>query len=215
MSLYDRLNASPNHDTTGWAPLEPEEFFREDAAAPLTASQWPNRFMYRTGVGIVQSVGGVWVAVTEPRTLFVPAMDAVAGATAGWLVTGADDGLARLPAAETSSTLVIPIRGINVGDTIQAVRVLGQVESAGANATLVMSVRKSTAVVGDFTDAELDTANIGTVTADTLISAAVLEVTALGEVLGALESVYVLLTGTTAALTDIAIAGVQVDVLRA
>ncbi len=146
------------------------------------------------------------------RQRFVPAGDAVAGATAGWLVTGADDGLARLPAEETSSTLVVPLKGLNIGDMVTGVRAIGQVESAGANVTCIMSVRKATAVVGDFTDAELDTANVGTLTADTLISGTVLEVTGLAETLTEIEMLYVLLTGTTAALTDIAISGFVVTV---
>lgn len=149
------------------------------------------------------------------RELFVPAGDALAGATAGWVVTGADDGLARLPASQTSSTLVVPLKGLHIGDTITGVRAIGQVESAGANATLVMSVRKSTAAAADFTDAELGTANVGTLTADTLISDTVLEVTALTEVLAETELLYVLLTGTTAAATDIAISGFVVTVTEA
>ncbi len=150
--------------------------------------------------------------VRDSRQFIVPAANAVAGATAGWLVTGADDALAILPAEETSSTLVISIPGLFIGDIVTGIRVIGQVESAGANATLVMSVRKATAAVADFTDAEIDTANVGTLVADTLISGSVLEVVDLTETVTALETLYVLLTGTTAALTDIAISGLIVDV---
>ena len=147
-------------------------------------------------------------AVTRTgRELFSPAGDGVAGATAGWVVTGADDGLARLPVSQTSSTLVVPLKGLAIGDIVTGVRAIGQVESAGANVTLVMSVRKATAVAGDFTDAEIGTANVGTLTADTLISGTVLEVTGLTETLIETEMLYVLLTGTTAALTDIALSG--------
>lgn len=144
------------------------------------------------------------------RELLVPAADAVAGAASGWLVTGANDGLARLPAAETNSTLVIPVKGLHVGDTVTGMRVIGQVESVGANATLILSARKSTAAIADFVDAEMGTANIGTVSADTLIEDTVLEVTGLTEVLDELETIYALLTGTTAALTDIAIGGLVI-----
>ncbi len=165
-----------------------------------------------TNKGAVTNEGPV---VRTGRELLVPAADALAGATAGWLVTGADDGLARLPASKTDATLIIPLKGVYVGDTVTGVRVIGQVESAGANVTLIASVRKSTAVVGDFTDVELGTDNVGTLTADTLISGTVLEVTALTETLTEIESLYVLLTGTTAALTDIAISGIVVTVTEA
>lgn len=212
MSLYDRGNASPNHDRMNWTPLEPEEFFREDPAQPVAASEYTNAFMWRDGVGLVQSNGTDWIPLELARTLFVPAADGVVGATAGWEF--GDDGLARLPASQTNSTLVIPIKGLNIGDTITGVRAIGQAESAGATAVLAMSVRKATAAAGDFTDAELDAAASGDMTADTLISEAVVGVTGLTEVLASLESLYVLLTGTTAALTDIAVAGVEVDVLR-
>lgn len=216
MSLYDRGNASPNHDRQFWVPLEPVSAFTEDPANPQNAVDWAGRYMHRAGSGLMRSDGTSWITVAPTnKQLIVSAMDGAAGATAGWAVTGSNDGAARLPASQTSSTLVVPIRGLNIGDQVTAVRAIGQVESAGANVTLVMSVRKSTAAVADITDAELGTDNVGTLVADTLISASVLEVAALTETLDALESVYVLLTGTTAALTDIAITGFVVDVTRA
>lgn len=152
-------------------------------------------------------------AVTRTgRQVFVPAGDAVAGATAGWVVTGADDGLARLPASQTNSTLVVPLKGLHVGDTVTGVSVIGQVESAGANVSFTLDVRKSTAAAADFTDASLDTAASGTLTAQTLITSAGTEVavTGLTEVLAEGESLYALITGTTAALTDIAVSGLLV-----
>jgi hypothetical protein len=147
--------------------------------------------------------------VRTGRQLFVPAADAIAGATAGWLVTGANDNLARLPASKTNSTLVIPLKGLHIGDTLTAVSITGQVESAGNIATLAIDIRKSTAAVADFTDASLDTDASGDLTADTLITAAgtPIGVAALGEVLAEGESLYALITGTTAASTDIAVAG--------
>ncbi len=155
------------------------------------------------------------VLTRTARELFVPAADGVAGATAGWVVTGADDGLARLPVSQTSSTLVIPIKGLAVGDTVTGVRVIGQVESAGANVSLTLSARKSTAAAGDFVDAELGSDTTGVLTADTLLSGTALEVTGLSDVVTELESFYALLTGTTEALTDIAVSGVVVTVDQA
>jgi hypothetical protein len=142
----------------------------------------------------------------------VPAFNGKAGATAGWVVTGADDGLARIPASQTASTLVIPIPGLHIGDKLTGISGVGQVESGGNNATLVMSVRKATAVAADFTDAEIGTGNVGTLTADTLISSAgtPLAVTGLAEVLAEGEHLYALLTSTTGVAVDIALAGLIV-----
>ena len=142
--------------------------------------------------------------------------NAKVGATAGWIITAADNiSQATLPAAETSSTLVVPITGLNIGDTLTGVSVSGQVESAGANVTLIMSVRKTTAVAAGNTDAELGTDNVGTLTADTLINSTTLAVIGLSEVLTEGEAVYVLFTGTTAAVTDIALNSIIATVTRA
>lgn len=141
--------------------------------------------------------------------------NAKVGATAGWIITAADDiSQATLPAAETASTLIVPVTGLNIGDTITGVSVSGQVESAGANVTLVMSVRKTTAVAAGNTDAEIGTDDVGTLTADTLISSANLVVTGLTEVLAEGEAIYVRLTGTTAAVTDIALNSIIATVTR-
>lgn len=139
--------------------------------------------------------------------------NAKVGATAGWVVTaGTDICHATLPAGQTASTLVVPITGLCIGDTLTAVSAMGQVESAGNTATLVMSIRKQTAVAADNTDAELGTDNIGNATADTLLSSANLAVTGLSEVLAEGETLYALFTGTTAASTDIALTGLLVTV---
>lgn len=130
--------------------------------------------------------------------------NAKVGATAGWVITaGTNICHATLPASQTNSTLVVPITGLSIGSTLTAVSAQGQVESAGGNVTLVMSVRKLTNAAADNTDAEIGTDNVGTLTADTKITSAELGVTGLTEVLAADESLYVLFTGTTAASTDI------------
>lgn len=126
------------------------------------------------------------------------------GATAGWVVTASTDKQhATLPASQTSSTLVCPLPDLPVGATVTAVSVAGQVESAGGNVTLVMSFRKQTNAAADNTDAEIATDNVGTLTADTKVTSAELGVTGTSEIIASDESLYVLLTGTTAASTDI------------
>lgn len=170
---------------------------------------------FKSGASIVLESGATQVRAGV-QILTPICGNAKVGATSGWIITAADDiSQATLPAAETSSTLIIPITGLNIGDTLTGVSVSGQVESAGANATLVLSVRKTVAVAAGNTDAELGTDNVGTLTADTLISSANLAVTGLTEVLAEGEAVYVLLTGTTAALTDIALNSIIATVTRA
>ena len=133
------------------------------------------------------------------------------GATAGWVITASTDKChATLPAGQTASTLVVPITGLPVGALITAVSCTGQVESAGNNVTLTMDVRKLTVAAADNVDASLGTDDVGTLTADTVLSSANLAVTGLTEVLAAGETVYVLLTGTTAASTDIDLTGIIV-----
>lgn len=141
--------------------------------------------------------------VQESLQLFVPALTGKVGATVGWIVEGVDEGLALLPAAETDSTLIIPLP-LHIGDTLNGVSIIGQIESAGAVATLDLDVRLATVDVNDFTDISLDTDASGDVTADEVVT---VEVVGLDEPLTVGEMIYVVITGTTAALTDIAIAG--------
>lgn len=142
--------------------------------------------------------------------------NAKVGATAGWVITGGTNIChATLPASQTSSTLVVPITGLNIGDTLTAVGATGQVESAGANVTLTMSIRKLTTAAADNTDAEIGTDNVGTLVADTILSSANLGVTGLTEVLAEGETLYALFTGTTAASTDIDLTGLVVTITTA
>lgn len=150
------------------------------------------------------------------RVLSIPIMNAKVGATAGWVITaGTNIAHATLPASQTNSTLVVPISGLEVGDIVTAVAVGGQVESAGGNVTLAMDVRKLTNAAADNTDASIGTDDVGTLTADTVISASNLAVTGLTETLAANETLYVLLTGTTAASTDIDLTHLLVTVTKA
>lgn len=155
---------------------------------------------------------------TQSLQLVVPiGGNAKVGATAGWVITGGTNiDHATLPAAQTNATLVIGIDGLQVGDIVTAFAVCGQVESAGGNVTLIASLRKLTNAAADNVDAEIATDNVGTLTADTILSAANLGAT-LGtpETVAADEKVYLLLTGTTAAATDIDITHAIITITRA
>jgi hypothetical protein len=141
--------------------------------------------------------------------------DGKAGATAGWAVGGGavNTGLlATLPASQTGSTLVVPVPGLKVGDTITGFHLIGQIESAGGAVTLDADLRKLTAAAADVADASINTMTQISVTADTAITSANSAVTGLTEVVAADETFYLLLTGTTAASTDIALQGVALTV---
>ncbi|MCC6775647.1 MAG: hypothetical protein IT537_03265 [Hyphomicrobiales bacterium] len=165
----------------------------------------------------LRNVGATGTLGTNSVTFIVPASPnaKLAGSGAGW-VLAADDAvnLLTLPASQTSEVVGIAIPGLQVGDIVTAVGVVGQVESAGGNVTLAMDVRKHTAAAADVADASLGTDNVGTLTADTILSAANLGVTGLTETMAADEMLYVNLTGTTAGSTDIAIMALVVTVTR-
>ena len=134
------------------------------------------------------------------------------GAGAGWTLGGGavNTGLmATMAASQTAGTLVVPIPGLKVGDTITAFSLVGQIESAGGIATLDADLRKHTAAAADVTDASVGAIVQISVTADAIVSAAK---SALAEVVAADETFYVLLTGTTAAATDLALQGITITV---
>lgn len=151
-------------------------------------------------------------AVKDTVTVFVPAGIGRAGATAGWTNTGANLNEALLPQSQTASTFTIPLTGLQVGDTISAFKVVAQVESAGGTATLDADLRKLTNAAGDPTDASIGAITQVSVTADTAVASA--KTLAAAEVLASGESLYLLLTGTTAASTDVRLLGFEVTVLR-
>lgn len=131
-----------------------------------------------------------------------------AGATAGWVVGGATNlGEATLPASQTGSTMVVPIRGLKVGDTITAFKVHLQIESAGGTVTIDADLRKLTTAAADPTDASVGAITQISVTADTAVATSK---TGLSDVVGADEWYYVLITGTTAGSTDVRFLGVSI-----
>lgn len=165
--------------------------------------------------------GGLSLKCTEivgrTQRFIVPICgNAKVGATAGWVITAGDNiSHATLPASQTNSTLIIPITDLQIGDTITGVSVTGQVTSAGGAVTLPMDVRTQTTASGGNTDASLGTSNVGSLVANTLISSANLKVTGLTTILTEGKTVYLLLTGTTAASTSIDITGLVLTITRA
>lgn len=157
-------------------------------------------------------------SVIRTTQRIIPAGAGKAGATAGWAHPSAHAGftnasVAGLPASQTGSTWVIPINGLKVGDTITAFSVDAQIESAGGTVTLDADMRKITVVAADSTDASIGAITQVSVTADTAVSSS--KTLATAEVMAEGETVYVLLTGTTAASTDIQLSGLTVTVTEA
>lgn len=156
--------------------------------------------------GVLDVQGSLVQTITKQITV-----GAKVGGTAGWVVGAADDkaSLARLPASQSAATLVVPLTDLPVGATITGIGINGQIESAGGAVTLDMSLRKQTVAAGDLADAAVSGAAIAqvSVTADTAVAAAD---TFTGVAVSADVGYYLLITGTTAAATDIDLAGVTV-----
>jgi len=133
------------------------------------------------------------------------------GTTAGWVVPAAADAahLATLPQSQTASTLVIPITmPLKVGDTITAWTINGQIDSGGNTATLDAKLYKHTEATAGFANAAVGSGMAQlSKTADYKV---VEGESGLSEVVAADESFYLLVTGTTAATTDIEIASITV-----
>lgn len=139
------------------------------------------------------------------------------GGTAGWVVNAADDknSLARLPASQTASTLVVPLSFLKVGDTLTGFHLVGQIESAGNAVTIDADLRKQTAAAADLSDASVGAITQLSVTGDTIISASNSRKASLSDVVGADETFYVLITATTGASTDIDLQAVAVEFTEA
>ena len=133
------------------------------------------------------------------------------GATAGWVVNaGVNLYEATLPASQTGSTLVVPVAGLKIGWTITAFKCEAQIESAGGTATLDTNLRKLTNAAADPTDASVDTTTQVSVTADTKAEPS--KTLGTPDVVAADEWFYILLTGTTAAATDMRYLGCTLTV---
>jgi hypothetical protein len=164
------------------------------------------------------------VTLAEMRLLilqskvFVQQTNAKVGTTAGWVVNAANDlgKLATIPAAQTNATLVVPITGLKVGDTITAFSLQGSIQSGGNTGTITADLRKLTAAAAGATDASVGSmAAPLSVTANTVLSSANAGKTGLAEVVAEGESFYVLITCTTGAVVTAELQSVNVTVTQA
>lgn len=134
------------------------------------------------------------------------------GATSGWVVAAATNifRMATCPASQSASTLVVPLGGLRIGDTIRSFTLYGQIESAGGAVTLDANLRSLTGAAADLADASIASMTQISITADTLVNAANGIKSGLSTVVTAGVTYYMLLTATTAASTDIDLQGIGV-----
>lgn len=139
------------------------------------------------------------------------------GATAGWVVGAATNvsRMATCPASQTASTLVVPIHGLFFGDRITGYHLMGQIESAGNGVTIDAALHKATAAAADIVAGAITGTSMTqlSVTADTQVdrSNAYKSITT-PEVVGEMGCIYMLITATTGASTDIDLIGVAIEV---
>ena len=147
----------------------------------------------------------------DAQTFQVPAMTGRAGATAtvGYVNTGVDTNLVTLAQSATADTWVVPLN-LHEGDVITSLGLSGQIES-GANAVTVdYELRATTAVATGCTDASIQAGTQIAKSADYLIADSTALATAHTVTSG--ESIYVLITCTTAATTDVELQYVEVTI---
>jgi hypothetical protein len=212
--LMDRCGTGVSINTGGRVLCEEADITN---ARTATGNVTPNTFVNggmwisNTSIGIAARLYKRW-CITD---------GAKVGATAGWTVPGSGSDaivgrLASLPASQTGSTLIVPIRGAAVGDTIRSWSIVGQLDSAGNTITLDAQLRRLTAVASGLTDALIGPAMTQiSVTADTLVNQANSSVTlTTAETVADGETFYLLITATTGATCDIKLTAVEVEIGR-
>jgi hypothetical protein len=142
----------------------------------------------------------------------IPASIGHAGAGAGFTNAG-NTGAALCPASQSAATFLVPITGLKIGDTVTAYKVSAQIESAGGTVTLDADLRKLTNAAGDPTDASIGAITQVSVTADTAVASS--KTLSAAEVIASGETVYLLVTVTTAGSTDVQLLAVEVSVTEA
>lgn len=178
---------------------------------------WPKDFALKNASGTsILSVSGTSVTgLTRTAQKVLIQNGAKVGATAGAVVAAADNknSLARVPASQTASTIVVPLSGLKVGDILTSYHLVGQIESGGGTCTVDAALRKQTAAAGDLVDAAVTGGGITqlSVTADTIMSAANTSPASMtADTVGADETFYLLVTVTTALATDVDLQAVAV-----
>lgn len=155
---------------------------------------------------------------SAPYALIIPASAGIVGSGTGFVVrAAADSALATCPASQADATLVVPLYGLKVGQTITGFSLTGQIESAGNTVTVDAALYTSTAAAADISTAAVTGASITqiSVTADTALTATNSKKDGLSTTVADGVAYFLLVTVTTAAATDVALAAVTVYVNEA
>lgn len=184
-----------------------------DGTFDLGSSSYEWQDLHVDGTANLDAAVITTLTYTKSITLTFNAFNAAAGATAGWTApTGLDKALLVCPASQTAATAVVPVTGLWVGDVITAVKITGQVESAGNTATVDADLRKLTPAAAGTADASIGAITQISKTADYAIADS--KTLAAAETVASGEAFYVLLTATTAASTDVEISTIELTVTR-
>jgi len=120
--------------------------------------------------------------------------------------------LVTLPASKTDAKLVFHVPGLPVGSVIKGFNLVGQAESAGNNISMDASLAVATSVSTDVSEAVHESMDRLALTADAVLGAANTAKTfSEPRVLNEDENIYIILTGTTAASTDMALQGFVIE----
>lgn len=120
--------------------------------------------------------------------------------------------LVTLPASKTDAKLVFHVPNIPVGAIIKSFNLVGQAESAGNNVSMDASLAVATSVSTDVSEAVEASITRLALTDDAVLGAANTEkVLSAPRVVNEDENVFILLTATTAASTDIALQGFVIE----
>lgn len=137
-----------------------------------------------------------------------------AGSTSGWTTSTANIGvIGNLPADKTGSTFLVPISGLEVGDVITGIHMIGQIEAGGGTGSVQADLRRLTAVASDVTDASVQTLSVST-SSDLALTSANASTLSTPETVSGLETFYVLLTATTNSNCDIALQAIALTITK-
>lgn len=142
------------------------------------------------------------------QVINIPANSGTVGAGAG-MTSNNNTGIVACPQSITAGTWTIPVR-VKQGAVIKSFKVSGQIESAGNTCTVDVDLRKTTGAAADLTDASLGAITQISKTADYKIVDSKTLATPYTVISG--DSVYALVTITTAAATDVALQGIELTV---
>lgn len=124
----------------------------------------------------------------------------------------ATSSLVTLAASQTDAKMIFHVPGLPVGSVVKGFNLVGQAESAGNNISMDASFAVATSVSTDVSEATHESMTRLSLTDDAVIGAANTEkIFSEPRVLNEDENMYIILTVTTAASTDLALQGFVIE----